>query len=211
MTSPVAVTTGSLVLRPWRPEAEADIEAVLRAAQDPELSLWNGVLRTVEDAYAVSEPAARTAAVEWLARMADWRGGAHATWAVAQPPGDVVLGYVSLFDVDREQESAEVGYWTLPAARGRGVATAALAAAASFAFTELGLRRVMLFHAVENESSCRVAGRAGFAYEGLHRQSYRYGDGRWHDEHSHGRLRDDPLPPAVGWDAGPVQDASPRG
>ncbi|MGN6333606.1 MAG: GNAT family N-acetyltransferase [Motilibacteraceae bacterium] len=193
MTSPVPTSARSFQLRPWRPESEGDVAAVLTAAQDPELAQWNDVLREVAEAQRVSEQAARAAAAQWLARMADWRGGAHATWAVVGTC-DEVLGYVSLFDVDREQESAEVGYWTMPSARGRGVATAALDGAAGFAFAELGLRRVALFHAVENEASCRVAARAGFASEGLHRQSYRYGDGRFHDEHSHARLRDDPVP-----------------
>jgi RimJ/RimL family protein N-acetyltransferase len=209
VTSPVPAPAGPFRLRPWRPESERDVAAVLSAAGDPELAQWNDVLRDVAVAHQASEQAARAAAVQWLARMADWRGGAHATWAVVGPSDDV-LGYVSLFDVDREQESAEVGYWTMPSARGRGVATAALAGAAGFAFGEQGLRRVALFHAVENEPSCRVAARAGFAYEGLHRQSYRYGDGRFHDEHSHARLRDDP-PPRAGREPGPVQDASPLG
>lgn len=200
MTAPVPASAGPFRLRPWRAESEIDVVAVLAAARDPELAQWNDVLREVADAQLVSEQVARQAAVGWLARMADWRGGAHATWAVVGTAeggrSEMVLGYVSLFDVDREQENAEVGYWTMPSARGRGVATAALSGAAGFAFSELGLRRVALFHAVENEASCRVADRAGFAYEGLHRQSYRYGDGRFHDEHSHARLRDDPVPAA---------------
>ena len=196
MTEPVTVPAGAILLRPWRPDDELDVAAVLEAARDGELARWNDVLRSVSDAYGVSESSAREAAVQWLARMADWRGGAHATWAVLTAAGDRVLGYVSLFDVDTEQASAEVGYWTMPSARGRGVASAALVAATEFAFSELGLRRVALFHAVENEASCRVAEKAGFLFEGRHRQSYRYGDGHWHDEHSHARLREDPPPVA---------------
>ena len=44
---------------------------------------------------------------------------------------------------------------------------------------------------VDNPASCRVATRAGFALEGTHRSSFRYGDGRLHDEHSHARLAAD--------------------
>jgi len=62
-------------------------------------------------------------------------------------------------------------------------------AATTFAFRELALRRVVLFHAVDNDGSCGVAGRTGYVPEGVHRQAHRYGDGRWHDEHSHARLR----------------------
>jgi RimJ/RimL family protein N-acetyltransferase len=99
-----------------------------------------------------------------------------------------VLGSVSLFKIDEYQQMAEVGYWVTPEHRGRGVATRGVRGATGFAFAELGLRRVVLFHAVDNPGSCGVALRAGFAQEGLHRQSYRYGDGEWHDEHSHARL-----------------------
>ena len=53
--------------------------------------------------------------------------------------------------------------------------------------------RLELFHAVENAGSCRVAESAGLRLEGVHRSSYRYGDGLLHDEHCHARLADDPV------------------
>ena len=71
------------------------------------------------------------------------------------------------------------------------MAAAAVRTAARFAFEVLGLQRVELFHAVDNPASCRVATKAGFALEGTHRSSFRYGDGRLHDEHSHARLAAD--------------------
>jgi len=81
-----------------------------------------------------------------------------------------------------------------PAARGRGVGTAALGAAARFAFQALGLHRVELFHALENEASCRLAERTGFRLEGVHRDAFRYGDGVLRTEHTHARLASDPEP-----------------
>jgi RimJ/RimL family protein N-acetyltransferase len=59
------------------------------------------------------------------------------------------------------------------------------------AFDVLDLHRVTLYHAVDNEASCRVAVRAGFQLEGRLRQGYRYGDGTYHDEHVHGLLAAD--------------------
>ncbi|MFH8800261.1 GNAT family N-acetyltransferase [Streptomyces sp. NPDC017936] len=38
-----------------------------------------------------------------------------------------------------------------------------------WAFDELGLHRLRLCHAVANEASCRVAGKAGYAYAGTMR------------------------------------------
>ena len=60
--------------------------------------------------------------------------------------------------------------------------------AASWGLAEWGLRRVELIHAVANPASCRVAEKAGFGLEGTVGNGERYGDGRWYDEHLHGRL-----------------------
>jgi len=53
------------------------------------------------------------------------------------------------------------------------------------------LHRIVLYHAVDNAGSCAVARANDYDLEGVHRMSHRYGDGRWHDEHSHARLRED--------------------
>ena len=61
-----------------------------------------------------------------------------------------------------------------------------------WAFTERGLMRVQLEHAVPNLASCRVAEAAGFVLEGTARSAYAApGDGR-EDCHIHGRLAADP-------------------
>jgi RimJ/RimL family protein N-acetyltransferase len=71
------------------------------------------------------------------------------------------------------------------------VASCAVRAAATYGFGQLVLRRLHLFHAVENAASCGVARKAGFLLEGTLRESYRYADGRFHDEHLHARLATD--------------------
>ena len=81
--------------------------------------------------------------------------------------------------------------WIAPAARGRGLAARALLAAADFVFTEWAGNRLLLFHAVPNQASCRVAVKAGMTLEGHLRQSYKYGDGTVYDEHLHAILASD--------------------
>ena len=66
-----------------------------------------------------------------------------------------------------------------------------VAVVCTFAFAQLPIERIALFHAVENEASCRAALKAGFRPEGTARQSWRYPDGRLHDEHLHSLLRSD--------------------
>jgi RimJ/RimL family protein N-acetyltransferase len=92
---------------------------------------------------------------------------------------------------------AQVSYWTLPRARGRGVAVAATRRLARFAFDDLGLVRLELMHSTVNPASCRVASKAGFAAEGVARQALQHADG-WHDMHRHARLRDDETQPPGG-------------
>jgi RimJ/RimL family protein N-acetyltransferase len=177
---PVTLPAGLWRLRPWRGD---DVDAVLTALVDPETTLWNaGWVRTREDAAA------------WLERRIDWSAGDHVSWAV-EDAGAVLVGSVSVHSIDRDANDAEIGYWTVPSARGRGVAAAAVDVASRWAFQNLPVDRIELCHAVENVASGRVADKAGYTYEGHLRRSYRYGDGVKHDELLWARLADDPVPP----------------
>ena len=60
----------------------------------------------------------------------------------------------------------EIGYWVKAGARGRGIATRALALIVRFAFDELDAARVQLTTEPENLGSQRVAEKAGFVREG---------------------------------------------
>lgn len=121
-------------------------------------------------------------------------GADFRTWVVAAAQDGRPLGTVSLFSIDLGQGTALVGYRTVPAERGRGVATAALRTVAGEAFDVLGLHRLQLYHAVANPASCAVARAASFALEGTLREAYRYGDGVRYDDHLHARLRTDSAP-----------------
>lgn len=158
---------------------EADVPAVLAAFADPGIRRWN--LRSVEGA---------DEAREWiLATHAGWADETAATWAVRSGDGDV-LGRVTLYP--RLAEGlGELTYWVLPAARGSGVATRAVAALAGWAH-DLGLRRLEIRHSIDNPGSCRVAERAGFAAEGTLRSAHLHADGRWHDMHLHAHLAGGP-------------------
>jgi RimJ/RimL family protein N-acetyltransferase len=176
---PIELAIGPLRLRSW---LAGDIDAVWAVFQDADVRLWNG-----------GGVQSRADAVALLGRRLDRSGGDHVSWAVVDGD-DTVLGSVSLHSIDRVGNDAEVGYWTAPAARGRGVAAAAVDAVCRWLFEALPVDRVELCHAVENTASGRVAEKAGFTYEGHLRRSYRYGDGLKHDELLWGRLADDPAP-----------------
>ena len=174
--APVEIVAGAYQL--CVPDPDLDAAAVLAACSDPWIWLYNPGPRTLEDAYA------------WCRGRADWTDATHASWLVKDTSGQLV-GAMSIFQINDRSASGQAGYWVTADARGRGVATAVLSAAARFGFGALGLVRIELFHALENEASCRTALAAGFAQEGVHRQSFRYGDGVLRDEHSHARLATD--------------------
>jgi RimJ/RimL family protein N-acetyltransferase len=165
--------------------SSVDIATLGAAFADAEVRRWNPAPQEGDD------PAEWV--TEWFSRRNDWTSGDHLSWAV-RDADDALVGSVSLHHLDLDQGDAEVGYWVTPAARGHGVATRAVAAAVGYAFDRAGLRRVYLYHAVANAASCRIAERCGFRLEGTLRESHRYGDGRYYDEHLHGRLATDAAP-----------------
>ena len=164
---------GDVLLRPWEP---ADAPALVAAYADPGVQHWTGA--------SLTECEAATYAQEWAAH---WLAERRAGWAVVR--GGDLAGRITLRGIDHEQGSAEVTYWVVAAARGTGVAPAAVGALARWAFDEGGFHRLELQHSTRNPASCRVAEKSGFALEGTRVRSLLHDDG-WHDMHLHGRTAD---------------------
>ncbi len=168
----VRIQALGVMLREYRP---VDTPDLVDALADKEIARWN------------PGPSGPAGAAEFMAGRNDWSESSHASWAVADA-SDRLVGSVSVHKIDPDQADAEIGYWVAPWARGRGHATRAVVAASRFAFAELGLHRLYLYHAVDNPGSCAVARAAGFGHEGTLRESFRYPDGVYHHEHLHGLL-----------------------
>ncbi|MGW1029577.1 GNAT family N-acetyltransferase [Streptomyces sp. NPDC002577] len=140
-----------LVLRPWCLE---DVAALVEAYRDPALRHWtSSVVENEADA------------MRWIDRQEqEWAAGERFGFAVFEVQSDTaqgqLVGNVVLKEVSPGKPSAEVGYWTVSHARGRGVASRALEALTGWAFDTLGtggLTRLELLHQVDNLASCRVA------------------------------------------------------
>ncbi|MFI5617960.1 GNAT family N-acetyltransferase [Streptomyces sp. NPDC051567] len=178
---------GDIRPHPWDREAagrEELLDGLVAAAADPPITLWNPF------------PAAdrQDAGETVMFRDAAWDRGDSASFAVRNAADGALLGNVTVRWTDREDGLAMMGYWTLPAARGQGVATRATEAVTDWAFATAGARRIESAHAVGNEPSCRIADRCGYLPEGTLRASHLFGDGAYHDEHLHARLATDPQP-----------------
>ena len=166
----VTLDGDGLRLRPW---TDDDAGIVLAGLSDPEVVRWNPRLPLRDLA----------AARGWIAgRSERWADGRAASWAVEEE--GAVVGALTLRDINRFDWWATASYWTLPAARGRGVAPRALRLATTYAADGLGLHRVQLQHVLANTASCRVATKAGFALEGTQVGSVLLADG-FADEHLH--------------------------
>lgn len=159
-----------LVLRPW---SEGDAEALVEAHRDPVMRHW--LTRHVDDA----EDARR-----WLAEQRlGWESGERLAFAAYEGAAvgagggadagsgmgaGSLVGNVVLKRAASRSGSAEVGYWTVAPARGRGVASRALEAVTDWAFEAFSadgpdrLDRLELLHQVDNLASCRVAEKAGY-------------------------------------------------
>jgi len=73
---------------------------------------------------------------------------------------------------EADPKTGSVGYWLLPRARGRGLATRAVRLISSWATREMGVTNLRLTTEPKNDGSRRVAERSGFRQTGvLHHQA----------------------------------------
>jgi RimJ/RimL family protein N-acetyltransferase len=148
----------------------ADVPAMTEACQD----------RLIQRYTLVPVPYGEDDARTFLAGMPAAREAGEAlSLAVSARDGDGLLGMVGVQRFQWQHRSADIGYWIVPAARGRGIATRAVVLLSRWALRELGLARLQLDADVENPASHRVAERAGFVREGVLRSLIEAKGRRW--------------------------------
>ncbi|MFJ2648939.1 GNAT family N-acetyltransferase [Streptomyces sp. NPDC087420] len=186
--APATAKAPALTLRPWR---EGDVPALIEAYDDPVMarSTQNPVTSRAEAVRWLEEQSRGWATGTRLSfavleleleleegrlvghvavRLAGWVEGAGDAAGGAGAAG--AAGTADAADAAGTAGTAEVGYWTVAAARGRGVAPHALEAVTVWAFADLGglggrgVNRLELLHQVDNPASCRVAAKAGYRY-----------------------------------------------
>lgn len=133
-----------------------DVDAILPAFTDPELR-DAGNLPAFDRAGVV-------ASLQDLPMLAE-RGRLLALAAIDANSGQVVGGG-TLHRFDSERKIVEIGYFVLPHARRRGIATTIARLLSEHAFS-LGVERVAAYVNVGNVASERVVERAGFTREGI--------------------------------------------
>jgi RimJ/RimL family protein N-acetyltransferase len=170
---------GPTWLRPWR---DTDLQAIVRACQDPDIIRWTRVPERYGEADARSFLLARYDAV---------LAGATAPFAIVSGEDDTrLLGSISLMRLAWQHARGEVGYWLARDARGQGHVTRAVGLICRWGFDTLGLERIDLLAGTGNAASQKVAERAGFTREAVLR-SYMRGKGERQDMVAFGLLRDE--------------------
>ena len=150
------LTGTRVLLRPWDP---ADADAVFAACQDVEIQRWT----TVPSPYSLAD------AVGYVTTVASeaWEHGGVLLAVIEAATGQFAGSIGAHHVIDGV---AQVGYWTAPAARGRGLTSDALRTLTRWLLHEGGAARVELVVEPANVGSVRVAEAAGFMREGLLRQ-----------------------------------------
>jgi RimJ/RimL family protein N-acetyltransferase len=145
-----------------------DIPVVAPAFRDPGIGGENGMPPFDEDELRRV----------WRERIPALRArGILFPYVIEDTADGSILGGLTLRHFDPMRGVIEVGYWLFAAARGRGIATRAVRAAAREAFA-CGLSRIEANVRVGNDASERVLERAGFTREGVKRRLLRHEGGR---------------------------------
>ncbi|HEX7738316.1 MAG TPA: GNAT family N-acetyltransferase [Marmoricola sp.] len=150
-----------VVLRRERP---SDRARLIEGANDAETQRWIFRMESPYDAAAADR--------FFAAREEGMAAGEAIHWVLADAATDALCGVVSIHHIRRP--CGEIGYWTHPDARGRGLTTEAVRLMARHAFIDvedggLGLERLSLCADVRNPASCAVAEKAGFTRVGVER------------------------------------------
>src|SRR5262249_51468511 len=101
-------------------------------------------------------------------------------FAIVDLSDDTLVGSVGLSRIDWKHGAGNVGIWVRSSRTGQGIAASAIRLLANFSFKELGLSRLEILVARDNEPSLRVARKVNATVEGVLRQKLLLG-GKRHD------------------------------
>ena len=150
---------GSVRVRPHRDE---DLPVLVRWLNDQDLLVAAGFPERERSETYLREKITSGGAEEM-------RNGTAAVLAIADRETDACLGQLMLFHFELDALQAELGFWLVPEARGRGAASSAARAVTRWALTAGGLRRIEARAATDNDASNGALERAGFVREGVRR------------------------------------------
>jgi RimJ/RimL family protein N-acetyltransferase len=152
-----------------RPPADRDAGLVHEACRDPQILRYT----RIPPDYDRADARAFVAGAE-----ARRRAGISIEMIVTDRDDGELCGVVGLVVDRHDQARAEIGYWTHPAHRGRGIARGALMLLSAWALGPGRFIRLDLTASVRNAASLAVVRGTGFVREGTARDAWPTPDGR---------------------------------
>jgi [ribosomal protein S5]-alanine N-acetyltransferase len=157
---------GSILLREI---TDDDLQMAIELGEDPYIPLI-GTL----PAHPTNDQA-----LEWIQRGRDgYVQGIRMSFVIADAQSDEAVGTIGFRLGQLSEGRASAGYAVSPRHRGRGIATSALKALTTYAWTLPDLHRIELYIEPWNQGSIRVAERCGYLREGLLRSHQEIGGTR---------------------------------
>jgi RimJ/RimL family protein N-acetyltransferase len=120
--------------------------------------------------------------------QADWKRHVILKWGIARRTDDLVIGSVTLFNLDFNHRRAEIGYALGREYWGHGYMHEALMALLKYAFEVLDLHRIEADVDPRNAASIRTLEKLGFQREGVLRERWQV-NGEIQDAFFYGLLK----------------------
>jgi ribosomal-protein-alanine N-acetyltransferase len=147
-----------------------DVDRIVEACSDPDTSYW---LASMPRPYGPDSAQTYLLGITELAAR-----GVGVAWCIADPDDDRCLGSISLDGLGGYAKRGEIGYWTHPDGRGRGVVAEAVRLVTRHARESRLATSLLIRCATSNAPSRRVAERAGYREIGIQPASEPLRDGK---------------------------------
>jgi [ribosomal protein S5]-alanine N-acetyltransferase len=158
------LTTERLILRPYSLSDAKDMQCLI------------GDYAVVDTLLTVPHPYLEGMAEDWISKRQNiFEEGKGVSFAITHGEQGYLIGCISLENISRTYESAEMGYWIGKTYWHKGYCTEAAEAVLEYGFQVLGLNRIFAMHMTRNPRSGRVMQKIGMKHEGQMRQMWK----RW--------------------------------
>ena len=170
--------TERLVLRAVEEEDYADMFEIYN---DPEVLKYNGIdtLKSIKEAIVYTKRIREGYNVGYFLR-----------WALVHKATGKMVGTIGIHHIESWNYKLEIGYIISKAHWRQGYAFEAWSLVIDYAFSRLGLRKLIAGAVVDNESSITVLKRLGFKIEGTFRKEL-FVDGEYRDVVRLGLLKEE--------------------
>ena len=160
MSERPTIETKRLILRPYT------------LADAPELQRCIGERDIASTTLNIPHPYEEGMAEEWISgHRENFDRGVDIQFAIADREQGFLIGGIGITDINKEFESAEIGYWIAKPYWENGYCTEAARAVLEYGFKVMGLNRIHAMHMTRNPASGRIMQKIGMKHEGTSRQA----------------------------------------